>query len=112
MGLRWDSPHLQLGYPQKWQEPSIFLRGDLGGGDNGAPGRRGRWMVPSSSESGAACSLLQGPPALKTHPRPTACFRAQHCPPASTLFLHQRLQRSLNSDEFRVQAFLKAKRVV
>lgn len=57
------------------------------GGDDGAAGRRGRWMVPSASESGLlACSFLQGPPVLKPHPQPTACFQAQHCPPASTLF--------------------------
>lgn len=57
------------------------------GGDDGAAGRRGRWMVPSASESGLlACSFLQGPPVLKPHPQPTACFQAQHCPPASALF--------------------------
>ena len=69
------------------------------GGDGGATGRWGRWIVPSVNESGVlACSLLQGPPALKPHPRPTACFQAQHCPPASTLSTPE-TARSLNSGE-------------
>ena len=82
------------------------------GGDDGATGRRGRWIVPSANESGVlACSLLQGPPALKPTLGPQPASRLSTAL-LHQLSLHQRLWRSLNSGELRVQTFLGAKQVV